>query len=172
MENPVRFFTATMLKWQHLLKPDKYKQVIVDSMKFLVDDNRAWIYGFVVMPNHIHLLWRINNGHEEKSVQRDFLKFTAQTIKSDLTANHPKVLDYFKSTQKDRKYQFWERRPYSSTMYNRLVVEQKLDYMHNNPVVPRWKLAEEPGCYHFSSARYYLLNERQWDFITHYTEHI
>ena len=152
MENPVRFFTATILKWQHLLKPDKYKQVVVDSMKFLVDDNRLWIYGFVLMPAHIHLLWRMNNGHEEKSVQRDFLKLTDQTIKADLSANDPKVLDYFKSTQKNRQYQFWERRPYSSTMYSRLVVEQKLDYMHNNPVLPHWKLAEEPGGYDFTSS--------------------
>ena len=141
-------------------------------MKFLTENKRVWIYGFVVMPNHIHLLWRMKQGYEEKTVQRDFLKFTAQTIKKDLEINHIAVLPFFKSTQKDRKYQFWERRPYSSTMNSREVLEQKLEYIHNNPAMPRWKLCDAPTDYYFSSAKYYLQNEDQWDFITHYTEHI
>ena len=141
MPNSIRFFTATILKWQHLLKPDKYKQLIVDSLQFLVTDNRIWMYGFVVMPNHIHLLWRIKEGHQEKDVKRDFLKFTAQQIKADLIIHHPAVLARFKSTQSDRRYQFWERRPYSKTMVTRLVVEQKLDYIHHNPLHEKWKLA-------------------------------
>ena len=95
MEYPIRFFTATLLKWQHLLKPDKYKQIITDSLKFLVEDNRVWIYGFVVMPNHIHQLWRFKSPHTQEQVQRDFLKFTAQKIKDDLLINHPAVLPHF-----------------------------------------------------------------------------
>ena len=50
------FFTATNLEWKKLLQTDKYKDVIIDSMKFLVKDGRVIIYGFVIMPNHIHLL--------------------------------------------------------------------------------------------------------------------
>ena len=57
--NPIKFFTATINSWKHLLQPDKYKQLVTESMKFLVEDKRVWIYGFVIMPNHIHLFWRI-----------------------------------------------------------------------------------------------------------------
>ena len=172
MGNSIKFFTATILQWQKLLQPEMYKQIIVDSMKFLVENKRVWIYGFVIMPNHIHLLWRMHEGINDKDVQRDFLKFTAQQIKFDLIANHPKVLPYFKSTQSDRAFQIWERRPYSSTMYNRIVLEQKLDYIHNNPVVPKWSLVTQPENYKYTSAKFYLLNEPNYDFITHYVEHI
>ena len=170
--NPIKFFTATINSWKHLLQPDKYKQLVTESMKFLVEDKRVWIYGFVIMPNHIHLLWRMYDGIEEKNVKRDFLKFTAQQIKTDLKKYHPKVLEHFKSTQNDREYQFWERRPYSSVMYNRKVVEQKLEYIHNNPIGEKWKLADLPENYSYSSAKYYLLNIDECRFITHYTEHI
>lgn len=34
--NYSQYFTATILEWKHLLKPDKYKDVIIDSLKFLV----------------------------------------------------------------------------------------------------------------------------------------
>ncbi len=172
MDNPIRFFTATILKWQHLLKPDKYKQIIVDSLQFLAADNRVWIYGFVVMPNHIHQLWRMKEPHLQKEVQRDFLKFTAQKIKEDLLINHPAVLPHFVSTQADRKYQFWERRPYSTDLTSREAVEQRLEYMHNNPVQDKWKLVTMPEDYNYSSAKKYLQNQDQWKFITHYTEHI
>ena len=172
MENPICFFTATNLKWQHLLKPDKYKHIIIDSLKFLAADNRVWIYGFVVMPNHIHHLWRLKEPHKQEEVQRDFLKFTAQKIKEDLIVNHPAVLPLFISTQSDRKYQFWERRAYSAVISTRASLEQRLDYIHLNPVQEKWKLASLPENYMFSSARYYLLNENDRSFITHYTEHI
>lgn len=51
-EHYVQFFTATILEWKHLLKPDKYKQLILDSFQFLVKNGRVKVYGFAVMINH------------------------------------------------------------------------------------------------------------------------
>lgn len=47
------FFTATNLQWKRLLIKEKYKDIIIDSMRFLVNDKRVIIYGFVIMDNHI-----------------------------------------------------------------------------------------------------------------------
>ena len=172
MQNSINFFTATILRWQHVLKQDKYKQMIIDKMQYLVDANRVWIYGFVIMPNHIHQLWRAKEGHHEKEVQRDLLRYTAQHIKNDLVLNHPMVLPHFRSTQNDRHYHFWERRARSKEIENRKMLEQKLDYIHNNPVLDKWKLSNLPEDFYFSSASYYLSNQTPWSFITHYTQHI
>ena len=60
-EHP-QFFTATILKWQHLLKPDKYKDVVMQSLQFLVRDKRILLFGFVIMPNHIHVIWQMQAG--------------------------------------------------------------------------------------------------------------
>ena len=79
-----QFFTATNLNWKKLLEPDKYKDVIIRSMRFLVEDNRVIIYGFVIMSNHIHLIWQMKAGIIRDALQRDFLKFTAQWIKDNL----------------------------------------------------------------------------------------
>jgi len=35
--NEVYFWTSTIIEWKHLLKQDKYKQVVLDSFKVLVD---------------------------------------------------------------------------------------------------------------------------------------
>ena len=36
------------------------------------------IYGFVIMSNHIHIIWQMKAGRKKKDVQRDFLKHTAR----------------------------------------------------------------------------------------------
>ncbi len=145
-----QFFTATNLEWKKLLQPDKYKEIIIRSMQFLVETNRVLIYGFVIMPNHLHLIWQMKAGHKPQDVQRDFLKFTAQRIKDDLQRNHPNVLTHFKVNAKDRQYQFWERNPLSVEIWSEKVLIQKLKYIHENPV--RAGLCKWPEEYKYSSA--------------------
>ncbi|WP_113661707.1 REP-associated tyrosine transposase [Pedobacter nanyangensis] len=169
MNGDIDFFTATCLNWQNLLEPDQHKQVILSSLEFLVNDNRIWLYGYVIMPNHIHLLWRKQDAWIDKNIAQIFLKFTAQQIKFNLMANHPGELTKYKSSQSDRKYHFWERRPYQATMNNRNIVAQKLDYIHYNPV--KKKLSTSPLDYQYSSARFYEGLEKS-TFLTHYMEHI
>jgi len=57
--NKLYFYTATIIGWKHLLKPDKYKDVIIDSLKYLIKIKKIVVYGFVIMPNHIHLIWEL-----------------------------------------------------------------------------------------------------------------
>jgi REP element-mobilizing transposase RayT len=169
-EHHIQFFTATILEWKYLLKQDNYKDILIESMKFLVEQSRAKIYGFVIMPNHIHLIWLIDEKYEREAVQRDFLKFTAQRIMADLKDKYPAVLKKFEVNSKDRKHQIWERNPLSIDIYSREVLIQKLDYIHNNPLQDRWKLCERAEDYKYSSARYYLCNIEDWNFLTHYIE--
>ena len=108
-----QFFTATILEWRHLLKEDKYKDIIIESLCFLVNEKRVVVYSFVIMPNHIHIIWEIQGGHKRENVQRDFLKFTAQKIKYDLKDHNKELLKQFEVNTTNRQYQFWERNPLS-----------------------------------------------------------
>ena len=88
-DNPIQFYTATILEWKKLLKPDKYKQIIIKSLEFLVREKRVKIYGFVIMENHIHLIWQGTELYSLKHTQLSFMKYTAQQIKFDLEKYHP-----------------------------------------------------------------------------------
>ena len=168
MQQGIEFFTATCLNWQNLLQPNEHKQIIIDSLTFLVKDKRIWLYGYVIMPNHVHLLWCKQSDWLNKNVQQHFNKYTAQQLKFSIIRNSDNINNY-RSNQGDREYQFWERRPHKATMYNRKVLEEKLDYIHNNPV--KADLCDLPENYIYSSAKYYLLNEEN-ELLTHYMEHI
>jgi putative transposase len=171
MDTGIEFFTATCLNWQHLLRTDERKDIIVNSLRFLVNDGRIWLYGFVIMPNHIHILWSRQDAWMEKNVQQQFLKFTAQQLKFYLLDNgHKDELEMFRSTQSDREYHFWERRPWRAVLPNRGIVLQKLHYIHVNPVTAGLCAKEED--YLYSSAAFYYDNDTRWDFLTHYMDHL
>jgi len=161
-----KFFTATIYEWKPLLAQDKYKDIIIDSLDFLVEDQRIFVYGFVIMNNHIHLIWQMRDPHILKNVQRDFLKFTAQKIRYDLKDNNPGLLSDFEVNHKDRKYQFWKRNPLSVDLYSLKVTEQKLDYIHQNPV--NAGLVGHATDYQYSSARFYYFNKSKYSFLTHH----
>ena len=57
--NKPYFTTSTINGWKRLLKPDKYKDIITGSLKFLADKDLIKVYAFVIMPNHIHLIWEL-----------------------------------------------------------------------------------------------------------------
>ncbi|XZF15229.1 REP-associated tyrosine transposase [Chitinophagaceae bacterium MMS25-I14] len=160
------FFTATILEWKRLLKPGKYKDIILSSLRFLVANGRVNVHGFVIMDNHIHILWSIVYPHKLMNVQRDFLKYTAHQIKFDLIDKHPQVLEYFLVNAKDRRYQIWERNSLSIELRNESVLLQKLEYIHQNPV--KAGLCIEPENYYYSSAMFYGTGENDFGFLSHY----
>ena len=111
---------------------DKYKEIIIASFRFLVREKRAKVYGFAIMVNHIHVIWQALGEHTPKELQLSFMKYTAQTILKDLRNNHKTVLEKFLVKAQDRKYQVWERRPLSVSLWNQLVFKQKLDYIQQS----------------------------------------
>lgn len=161
----VDFFTATILEWKHLLKQEKYKLIIIDSLRFLIQRKRIYLNGFVLMNNHIHLMWQIREGHTRAAVQRDFMKYTAQQIKLDLAKNHPDVLAHFEVKAKDRKYQIWERNALSVAIWSEAVFYQKLAYIHQNPV--RAGLCTLPESYIYSSAAFYMGGIDKFGIVKH-----
>ena len=139
------FTTATIKNWKHLLKPDKYKTIITDSLGYLVKEQTVRVHAFVIMPNHFHLIWQMISDQSLSKVQLRFMKYVAQQIKFDLMENHPKVLEHFKVERKDRKYQFFKERSLSVPLFTDPIVSQKIDYIHRNPIQPKWRLVAVPG---------------------------
>src|SRR5690606_6864373 len=148
-------WTSTIKDWKHLLKPDKYKELIIDIWKDQVKKSQIVIYGFVIMPNHIHVLWKLTAKNGKEMPHASFNKATTHLIVKDLKMNHEKVLPYFKVEEKERSYRVWQRDPLAVLMDDKRKFEQKLDYIHENPHQERWNLAGQLEDYKWSSASLY-----------------
>ncbi len=164
------FYTETIYDFKHLLKDDALKMVCINSWKYLTDHNLVKIYGYVIMPNHIHLLWKMLQPNGKESPAGSFAKFTAHQFKKILSAQNPALLEQYSSSKADRKYQFWKRDPLAIALTNEKNLLQKLEYIHNNPVKEKWQLANLPENYRWSSAGFYNGRPDEFGIVTHFNE--
>jgi putative transposase len=164
------FWTATINGWKHLLADDAHKQVIVDSLQYLSEAEKIEVFGFVIMPNHIHLIWRIRSPRGKESPQGSLLKFTAHRFLSNLRQTASPLLNAYAVRSRTKNFEFWRRDSLAIPLFTLKVAYQKLEYLHNNPLASHWHLATLPADYWFSSASFYERNDRRFSFLKHLGE--
>ncbi len=169
-DNPVLFTTITNLIWIKILENDFHKQIIMEALQHRVKTKQVTIFGFVIMLNHLHILWRINESIKKSDFQRDLLKFTARSILKFMLMNDDPMLASLKVVDADREYQVWERNALSIEVYKLSFFLQKLHYIHNNPLQAHWQLASLPEEYFYSSAKFYTTGVDEFNILTHYSE--
>jgi len=165
-----QFVTITNLNWLPVLENDLHKQILIEALKHRVDQQQVTIYGYVIMPNHFHILWQLHDNVDKAAFQRDVLKFTARSILKFMLMNDDALLAKLQVTGGDRKQQVWERNSLAIEIWSEPVLLQKLHYIHNNPVQPKWKLADSPGEYRFSSASFYETGQDDFGLLKHYLD--
>lgn len=150
------FLTCTIVDWLPVLAVLKPKEIIIDSLRFLQDEDALSIFAYVIMENHLHLIAQADDLSREirrfKSYTArriiDFLKVEAKyNFLSKLEANK---LDH----HKDSTYQFWQEGSKPKQIKGGKMMVQKIDYIHNNPV--RRGYVDLPEHWRYSSARNYL----------------
>ena len=161
------FYTATIVEWKPLLQDDKFKDIITGSLKYLSDKNFISVYAFVIMPNHMHLIWELHEMNGNEMPHESFMKFSSHTFLKELKSKNSDKLTGYEVNSSTREHQFWQRDPLPIELYSDKVFEQKLDYIHHNPVQEKWKLAEEPAGYKYSSAKFYETEMDDFGFLKH-----
>ncbi|HMJ47367.1 MAG TPA: hypothetical protein VK498_08555 [Ferruginibacter sp.] len=159
----IYFWTATVHKWRYLLEGNRSKQLVVDYLKELSFKKFITVYGFVIMPNHIHVIWRLNKLNGKESPKASFLKYTAHEFLKQLK-NEGKACQY-KVNALNKDHEIWQRDSLGVEIYSRHVAMQKLDYIHANPVSGKWLLAKDDIRYHYSSAHFYETGVDSFGFL-------
>ncbi len=161
-----QFFTATILNWLPVLDNKENKMIIVDSLSYMARNRRVELNAYVIMRNHIHLIWRPLPLNSLTSIQFTFLKFTGQQLKFVLEKTNRRLLEQCRVSKCDRNYQIWQRESLSIELFSEKVFKQKLEYIHNNPV--NAGICRYPEEYFFSSASFYEYGIDRFGMLTHY----
>lgn len=164
----VYFWTDTVKDWKRLFNQEKYIELIISVWQELVASEQIKIYAFVIMPNHLHVVWELLKKNGKEMPHASFNKKVAHEIVKDLKLNHPKVLPYFEVNEKERQYRIWQRDPLAILMNTRAKVQQKIEYIHLNPLQEKWNLSDRPEKYRWSSAKFYETGEDEFGILTHY----
>ena len=174
--NQPYFCTITCYGWLPLINQAQAYEEVYSWFDHLQKDD-CLLLGYVIMPNHMHVLLFPQN--EDKTVNKiisDGKRFMAYGIVKRLKAlGHQEVLSRLQQGVQDaerakgKKHQVWRLSFDAKLCYSEEMLEQKLDYIHRNPVSGKWSLAEDYTEYIHSSASYYELNKDN-TYLTHYKD--
>ena len=147
------FITCTVVEWIPIFTRKPYLDILIDSLQFCRQYKGLKIYAYVILDNHLHL---VVAGNRLKDIIRDFKSYTAKRIISLLEEERKtwvlNQLQYYKkATKTESLYQIWQEGFHPKEIISEEMLEQKIDYLHNNPV--RIGMVEEPEYWVYSSAR-------------------
>lgn len=153
------FLTATVNHWLPLFTRQQTVNIVLDSWRFLQREAGLVIYGYVILENHLHFIAKSEN--LSRDVQR-FKSFTAREIIAYLESGGSsmllELLALFKRPHKtESQYQVWEEGSHPQLIGSEIMMRQKLDYIHHNPVKRGY--VDQPEHWRYSSARNYAGQE-------------
>ncbi len=157
------FLTPTIVDWVDVFTRKFYRDIVINSLDYCIKEKALVLYGYVIMSNHLHLIIRSQNGTLSDTI-RDFKKFTASSILEGIR-NEPEsrrewMLHRFKwnaaQNQRSSEHQMWTHENKAELIFTEKFYQQKLKYIHENPVRAGW--VERPEDYVYSSAKSLMLN--------------
>ena len=167
----VYFVSFAVVGWLDVFTINKYKDLIVESLAFCQKNKGMEIHAWCIMTSHIHLIFRSIENQKPELLLGDFKRFTSRGVIKAIQEN-PKesrkefLLDYFKKEAEKNSNttnnQFWRHDNKPIELWSNEVIQQKIDYIHNNPVEEG--IVFRPEDYKYSSASDYagengLLND-------------
>lgn len=150
------FITSTVVDWLPLLGKPENAEIILNSIRFLQEENRITLYAYVIMKTHLHLVASSDDIRKEIA---NFRSYTARRSIDYLEENNQqtvlrKLRQQKLSVRKDREYQFWQGGVQPKRIYDRKMMMQKITYIHENPV--RKGYVEKAEDWLYSSAGFYI----------------
>ncbi len=171
----VYFITITCYKWLHLFnKVDGYNMVY-NQFEYLQKQGH-YIVGYVIMPNHLHAVIAFKDiGKTINSIIGNVKRFMAYEIVKQLQLKGEVMIietltNGVNATDKKRGKLHEVFEPSFDCKECRSIdfINQKLNYIHNNPCTGIWNLATSPVAYYHSSAKYYITGEEGVFKVTNY----
>lgn len=134
---------------------------LYDSLNFYRCQYDFSLLGYVIMPDHIHLLIWPQGESILSDFMRDFKKFTAvRLIRQTKVEKRQDWLAAFQKAGQETgraEQKVWQDDYWDKIIYSEKFLRQKLNYIHRNPC--RAGLVEDPRAYPYSSFRNYVYDD-------------
>ena len=159
------YISFATVYWIDVFTRDIYFSVIIESLDYCRKNKGMEIYGYCIMPSHVHLIFRSAEA-DPSGLIRDFKGFTSRKILKTIEENTQEsrkewLLWMFEKAGKKnsnvKNRQFWQQNNKPIELWSLKVFEQKLNYIHNNPVISGF--VTNPIDWKYSSARNYGNND-------------
>jgi putative transposase len=156
------FVTFTVVEWIDIFIRDTYRDIIYDSLKFCQANKGLEVYAYCFMTSHIHLIIGTETG-VLSDIVRDFKSFTSRHIRIAIGQHEHEsrrewMVEIFvkagNKNERNNDFQFWQQHNHPIELSSSEMLMQRLDYIHNNPVVAGFVEKAEEWT-HSSAGDYY-----------------
>jgi len=153
-QNAPHFVTLTVLHWIPVFTRPATVDIILDSLRFLMTEGLQ-IHAYVILENHLHLV--VQSEQLDNDLAR-LKSYTARQLITYLNQHHVNIIleqlaFYKKGHKDDRAYQFWQEGVHPEMIQGEAMMQQKIDYIHQNPVKRGY--VDHAMHWRYSSARDY-----------------
>lgn len=141
----IYFLTFTIKNWYYIFDRNNRFQILSDSIQYCQRHKGLKVLSYVFMLNHLHL---IVISPDMIGFVRDFKCHVSREIQKNIIATEPNILKLFSIGNK--KYEFWKKTNMPKLIETIPFLEQKMNYIHENPV--RKQYVSTPEHWVWSSA--------------------
>ena len=155
------FITCQVVGWVDVFSRKIYRDLVIGSLKYCMENKGLEVYAYVIMTNHVHLIVQSKAGCLSDTI-RDFKRFTSNSILNDIKENTKEsrrewmevVFRYHaKFNKRVNEKQYWTHENHAVELTDNDMIDSRMNYIHENPVRAGW--VERAEDYLYSSARNY-----------------
>lgn len=145
----IHFVTFGVDRRRRMLDLDDAKRLFLGIFSKVLNERSAHCTGFVLMPDHVHLLIWFDCTGQLSRFLHELKRRSSLQLRKWYATEHPEYTERFPDTGR-----FWQREYHSFEIECVQKLEEKLAYLHMNPV--RAGLTKSASDWKWSSARWYL----------------
>jgi putative transposase len=149
------FVTATIVEWLPVFASAACCDILVASLAHCRERKALKIHAWVILDTHFHAVLA---APDLSAVLRDMKSYTAKLLIEQVTAEGRQwllnQLQHFRAAHKPNQYQIWQEGSHPQAILTDDIMQQKLEYIHNNPVKRGFVVS--PEHWRYSSAHDWL----------------
>jgi len=162
-QQAIYFVTFTVVECIDVFIRPIYNEILIEGLKYCQKAKGLRIHAFCIMTSHIHLILSAKDPNKLSDIIRDYKSFTSSSLRKAIFKNsqesrkewiQEKLKQAGTQNKRNKQYQFWQQHNHPIMLDTNDIIDQRLEYLHQNPVKSGFVL--EAKDWFWSSARQYF----------------
>jgi len=158
----LHFVSFATVNWIDVFTRRIYCDIVVNSLKYCIENKGLELYAWCIMSSHVHLIIGTEDGNLSDII-RDMKRHTSKLLLKTISENMQEsrrdwMMFMFERAgaynSNNEKYQFWQQNNHPIELSTEEMFNQRLDYLHYNPV-ESGAITHPPDYFYSSAVDYY-----------------
>jgi REP element-mobilizing transposase RayT len=155
------FISYSVVYWIDLFVRNEYKDILLDSWHFCIREKELDVYAWCIMSSHVHMIVGSHGRPLDRTIG-EMKRHTSAQLKEAIRNNSEESRKEWilwlmeragRKNSNNEKFQLWQQDNHPVELFDNRIIQQKLDYIHENPV--KAGFVDVAEAYLYSSARDY-----------------